>query len=440
MLGALLLAAGCDGHSVDDLGATLAVTVRASVGAAGAESNGPSSLEFMTLFTRKSVSADGRYVAFQSDATNLVPINLGGFTNVFVFDRLSGTTVLASVPPAGGAFAGPSACPAISADGRYVVFQTDEGFPIVIYRRDLQSGQTVQVSLNTSDANPDDGCYNPCISGDGRYVTFQSSAFDLIANPPGNIFFDVYRRDMTVAPSAGGNELVNFDAGGSEPSVDSGWATISADGRYVAFETWADIDAGDNNGAWDIYVRDMNATAAAGLVRVSADLAIGDSNGDSHGASISADGNWVAFESFATNLVAGDANSLRDVFLASRTGGPIRRVSVHSSGAEAQGGAGSLNASVSGDGRFVAFQSNSVNLVDDDTNQATDIFIHDTRTGTTARVSVRTFGAQTGLFQDSTFPAISDDGRFVAFDSKASNLVDGDSNGVQDVFLRGPLR
>ncbi len=443
MLGALLLAAGCEGHSVDDLGATLAVTVRASVSDAGAESNGPSSLESaLPLFSRKCVSGDGRYVAFQSDATNLTPINLGGFINVFVYDRLAGTTVLASLPPAGGTFAGASTCPAISADGRYVVFQTTEGFLTVVYRRDLATNTTVMASESSADGPPADGCFNPCVSGDGRYVTFHSSSWDLIANPPGNFYYDLYRRDMNTAASAGGNELVNFDAGGSEPSVDSGWATLSADGRYVAFETEAGIDAADNNGAWDVYVRDMQQTAAAGLVRVSADLAIGDSDGNSHNPSISADGNWVAFESLATNLVPGDTNTLCDVFLAARSGGPIRRVSVHSSGAQAQGGfgAGSAWASVSGDGRFVAFHSDTFNLVDGDTNQAADVFVHDVVSGTTTRASVRTFGGQSGLNQVSRFASISDDGRFVAFGSMAGNLVDGDTNGLSDVFLRGPLR
>ncbi len=184
--------------------------------------------------------------------------------------------------------------------------------------------------------------------------------------------------------------------------------------------------------AWGCTVMCMSASALAqGTWRVSADSSGVDGNGGSYEPSISGDGRFVAFWSPATNLVPGDTNSKEDVFVHDRQSGTTTRVSVDSLGV--QGNGASLFPSISGDGRFVAFQSRATNLVPGDTNGWSDVFVHDRQTGTTTRVSVDSSGVQGNL--DSSFPSISGDGRFVAFYSFANNLVSGDTNGRADVLV-----
>lgn len=155
---------------------------------------------------------------------------------------------------------------------------------------------------------------------------------------------------------------------------------------------------------------------------------------DSRAPAISAYGRYVAFHTFAGNLVPGDTNASADVFVHDLVTGHTQRVSVDSAGAEAD--KASFGPSISGDGRYVAFNSDATNLVPDDTNQATDAFVHDLVTGQTQRVSVDSAGAaQASSGFDPAPPAISEDGRYVAFDSDASNLVPSDTNEAQDVFV-----
>jgi len=166
--------------------------------------------------------------------------------------------------------------------------------------------------------------------------------------------------------------------------------------------------------------------------RVSVDSLGVQGNGDTYEASISADGRYVAFESAASNLVSGDTNSFTDVFVRDRQSGTTKRVSVSSLGA--QGNNDSNGASISADGRYVAFSSRASNLIGGDTNVTSDVFVRDRQSGTTERVSIGSGGAQAN---DASGPAsISADGRFVAFVSDATNLVSGDTNGVTDIFVR----
>jgi hypothetical protein len=155
-------------------------------------------------------------------------------------------------------------------------------------------------------------------------------------------------------------------------------------------------------------------------------------NGHSYDPSTSADGRYVAFESYATNLVVNDTNGWGDIFVHDRQTGTTSRISVDSSGT--QGNDDSYHPSISADGRFVAFHSYATSLVTGDTNGSWDVFVHDRQTGTTARVSVHSAGTQCN--GDSYYPSISADGRFVAFYSEATNLVTGDTYGVRDIFVR----
>src|SRR5215813_8861590 len=172
--------------------------------------------------------------------------------------------------------------------------------------------------------------------------------------------------------------------------------------------------------------------AAGSTTRVSVDSAHRQANGPSSAAAISADGRFVAFESNATNLVPGDTNGLTDIFVNDHGAGGTIRASVDSLGRQANGP--SFNPAISADGRFVAFESDATNLVAGDTNGKRDVFVHDVTAGTTVRVSVDSLGRQSN--GPSFNPAITGDGRFVAFESDATNLAPGDTNRFRDIFVR----
>src|SRR6185295_7492640 len=186
---------------------------------------------------------------------------------------------------------------------------------------------------------------------------------------------------------------------------------------------------GDTNGASDIFVRDL---VGGTTERVSIPNGSGQADAASYAPSISADGRFVVFESEATNLVGGDTNNLRDIFVRDRQLGVTERVDVPTGGGEAD--ATSYTPSISADGRFVSFGSLATDLVGGDTNGTGDVFLRDRQIGTTARVSVDSAGAQGNFVSDD--PVISADGRYVAFRSYATNLVPGDTNGFTDVFVR----
>jgi Tol biopolymer transport system component len=332
-----------------------------------------------------SISADGRFVAFESDATNLVASDTNGSRDVFVRDRQTGTTELVSVDSSGIQFnaKGGSTNPSISADGRYVAFELAPGAStssyVTIMVHDRLNKTTELVSAN--------------------YQT-------------------------------GKEKLGRVNNHSVDPS-------ISADGRFVAFESAAtNMVSGDTNGSRDVFVRNLLGKTTE---RVSLNVSRDQGNGPSSNPSISADGSIVAFESAATNMVAGDTNGADDVFVRSVLGKTIKRVSVNNSGI--QGNSRSFDPSISADGRFVAFESAATNMVAGDTNVTYDVFVHRvaidaTQKGTTQRASVDSTGVQGNL--RSSNPSLSADGNIVAFDSDASNLVPNDTNGTSDVFQHEP--
>ena len=413
-------------------------TERVSVDSAGNEGNGHSDYP-------PAISADGRYVAFNSRAFNLVPGDTNGKTDVFVHDRQTGVTERVSVDSAGeednGGLGGRVYPPAITPDGRYVAFSstgnnlvpgdTNQCFPFAscpdVFVHDRQTGVTERVSVDSAGNQGNTASYAPTISTDGRYVAFESLASNLV---PGDTFvaFDIFVHDR----QTGATTLVSVDSAGNGGNASSFDPAMSADGRYVAFYSRADnLLSDDTNGADDVFVHDRQTGATT---RVSVDSAGNQGNGGSYGADISADGRYVAFDSRASNLVPGDTNSAVDVFVHDRQNGITERVSVDSEGNEGYG----FYAAISGDGRYVAFASwASSNLVPDGCTGYPDcleVFIHERQTGTTARVSVDSGGNPAN--DDSRNPAMSADGRYVAFASWADNLVPGDTNGSGDVFVR----
>lgn len=410
-------------------------TVRVSVTSNGVQAAGGFS-------QGATVSADGRHVAFQSNATNLVAGDTNGQVDVFVHDRLTGTTTRPSVTTGGvQAVGGPSVSPALSADGRYVAFESDATNLVAgdtngmedIFVHDRVAGTTTRVSVVTGGAQATgggaNGSFDPAISPDGRYVAFDSFATNLVAGDT-NGQRDVFVHDRVT----GTTTRVSMATDGAQATGGGSYqSALNGDARYVAFASDATgLVAGDTNGQTDAFVHDRTTGVTT---RVS--VATGGIQGTGSGyvglsPTLSADGRYVAFQSGSANLVVGDTNAQVDVFLHDRTGNVTTRVSLGAGSAEASGG-GSGSVALSGDGRYLAFSSSATNLVAGDGNAVQDVFVRDVSTSTTLRVSVGPDGTQAN--GGSLTPALSADGRYVAFFSSSTNLVPSDTNAETDVFL-----
>ncbi len=405
-------------------------TTRVSVNSSGTQGN--------DFSINPSISADGRYVAFESDADNLVPGDTNGTRDIFIYDRQTGNTTRVSVSSSGTQGNSFSFNPSISADGRYVAFpseannlvsgDTNDEADIFVY--DRQTGNTTRVSVNFRGAQGNDDSINPSISADGRYVTFESEADSLIPDDTNGENDRGDGADIFVYDRQTGNTTrVSVSSSGTQGNSFSINPSISADGRYVTFESDADnLVSDDTNGENDIFVYDRQ-TGNTTLVSVSSDGT--QASGNSRLASISADGRYVTFESNADNLVSDDTNDEADIFVYDRQTRSTTLVSASSDGT--QGNNNSRFPSISADGRYVTFESNADNLVSGDTNDEADIFVYDRQTGNTTRVSVSSDGTQAS--GNSRFPSISADGRYVTFESNADNLVNGDTNDENDIFV-----
>lgn len=344
------------------------------------------------------------------------------------------STTRASVDPSGVEGNNDSAWPTISADGRFVAFESkannlvsgDTNRKLDVFVHDEVTGGIDRVSVDSYGTEGNRASSTPSISGDGRYVAFQSNASNLVPSDT-NSTIDVFVHDRVT----GITERASVDSSGAEGNSSSIAARISSDGRFVAFVSYAsNLVPGDTNSVTDIFVHDRTTAVTE---RVSVDASGAEGDGNCWSPSLSADGRFVAFESFSSNLVAGDTDGANDVFVRDRTLGLVERASVDSSGAEENGG--SFSPSISANGQVVVFSSDASNLDAGDTNRMTDVFVHDQTTGVTQRIDVDSFGAQTNNYSY-TFPAsISEDGDVVAFGSDASNLVPGDGNGAGDVFV-----
>jgi Tol biopolymer transport system component len=404
-----------------------------------------------------SISADGRFVAFQSTADDLVATDTNGTWDVFVRDRESGTTTLVSVNKDGtdsgkvGTSGWGSFSPMISADGRFVTFTSDAADLVAtdangrhdIFVRDLQSGTTNLVSVNEEGADSGNGnSWISAISADGRFVAFTSIADDLV-NTDTNGVYDVFVRDL----QRGSTTLVSVNKDETDSGNDgSNYPVISSDGRIVAFESYADdLVATDTNGKRDVFVRDFQSgtTTLVSVNKDGTDSGNGYSNAQREDTqipqpTISADGRFVAFESTANDLVATDTGGY-DVFVRDLQNGTTTLISVNKDGT-GSGNGDSWNPVVSPDGQFVAFTSFASDLVETtDTNGERDVFVRDLQSGTTTLVSINKDGTDSGTcagFCYSSFPMISPDGRFVVFNSGANDLVATDNNGRWDVFVR----
>ncbi|MFC3690895.1 hypothetical protein [Chenggangzhangella methanolivorans] len=340
-------------------------TARVSRGRGGAEANGAS--------YRPAISGDGRFVAFTSTASNLVEGDTNGKADVFVFDRRTETTERVSVADGGGEGDGPSDFAAISADGRRVAFQTDATnlFPedenklSDILMRDRAAGTTTLISKSSNGVPNEGQNMTPAISADGRYVVFWGDS-------QGDFRVYAVLRHDTVT---GRTECV--EVMGPRRCMESlpqfSPTAVSADGRFVAVQRFIDGDTGTD----ETYVSGVVAVdMKTGEERIVSRPASGDlANYDSYRPTISADGRYVAFTSGASNLVPGDTNKKWDVFVTDRLSGAVTRVNV--GGKSRQASLYSDLASITADGRIVTFSSQAPQLVDGDTNGAFDVFMRD---------------------------------------------------------------
>ncbi len=333
------------------------------------------------------ISADGRFVVFSSDSDDLVSIDSNGKWDIFVRDLQKGMTTLVSVNRDGIDSANAGAAyysPVISANGRYVAFSSgsddlvtvDSNGQWDVFVRDLQNGTTTLLSVNqdgVDSANADSG--NPVISADGRFVVFTSSADDLVSRD-GNSTQDVFIRDLQRATTS----LVSINKAGADSGNDSSYyGSISTDGRFVAFTSNAgDLVSRDTNNQWDVFVRDLHSGTTS-LVSINKD---GSDSGNARLSvvppAISADGRFVTFVSFADDLVA-------------------------------------------------TKEDNGPNVA--------DVFVRDLERGTTTLVTANKNVNVFGFLDDSISPVISADGRFVAFDCYSDELLANDTNGTSDIFV-----
>ena len=391
-----------------------------------------------------SISADGRFVAFKSSASNLVENDTNGSDDMFVHDRETGVTERVSVSSTGAQSVSEgfsiSRRPVINADGRYVSFGSyatnlveNDGISNDVFIRDRELALTEIVNISTGGLRANRGTTeiaNP-ISADGRFVVFTSIANNLVGWTNGESHVFIRDREL------GRTNFVSVSSSGVQGDAGSSFPSISADGRFIAFASEANnLVDGDTNGQGfgdrDIFV---HARETGITERINLTTGGGQVNGQSNRPSISADGRYVAYYSNADNLVANKTNGIFDVYVRDRVTGNTEILSVSSAGVLGNGL--SVDPSISADGRFIAFASQANNLVDGDTNgpgfSGRDIFVHDRISGITERVSVTKAGVQAN--NNSFDPVISADGRYIAFTSNATNLVDGDTNARSDVFM-----
>jgi Tol biopolymer transport system component len=403
-------------------------TVRVSVAAGGGDTNGNSNWP--------SASADGRYVAFSSWASNLVPNDTNDNPDIFVRDLQTGTTRLVSVASDRTQANGPSFTPSISGDGNVIAFRSDatnlvpndtEGHTDVFVHT-MSTGETIRVSQKPTGLGANRDSIEPSISANGKVVAFSSLAHNLVPQPVDatGLCCDIFVSHLATGHITLGDPMLT--GGGAS---DSFLPVLSATGRYLAFGSWGcgiakDIECLDESNVYELDLK----TDTMSLVSRAYSGSVGFGCGANP--AISSDGTKVAFISDGDNLVPNDTNQAYDVFLRDMTTGVTQRVSVTSKGAQTNGGLGRVT--MSGDGRDVVFQSDAWNMVPNDANGVSDIFVHDMRTGKTFRASVSSAGTEANGYSGNA--TISADGHLVVFESDASNLAGKDKNFTTDIYGR----
>lgn len=412
----------------------MGASVNAQVGLVERVSVGNFGLQANHASTGCDINADGRYVAFGSGASNLVEGDTNGVSDIFVRDRQLGTTVRVSVSSAGEEANNASYWPSISGDGRLVAFYSaatnlvasDTNACLDVFVHDLLTGITTRVSQSTSNVQGDQDSSEPSLSNNGRYVVFSSMATNLVDDDMRD-YEDVFVRDLHTGQTIRAS-IDFYDEGVGHSG--SGTSSISDNGQFVAFATGAPNLGASSNGM--AVVRHDVATLENVLASASSSGQPGNSfSGQSSPVCMSLDGRYVVFESRANNLVPNDTNITSDIFFRDVLAGTTSRVSVGTGGYQAD--RQSHMGSMSGNGRYIVFYSEARNLVPGSTDSDYDIYLHDRLLQTTKLVSVPSNGQHPN--EASYRPAMSSDGRFVAFESRATNLTEGDTNGFQDIYI-----
>ncbi len=387
------------------------------------------------------LSSDARFVVFESAASNLVASDSNQMVDVFRADLSTGVVSLVSVNTDGTQGNGNSSEPAISADGSVVVFKSfannlvanDSNGTTDIFLRYMNTGETIRVSLSTFGEQSNNQSSRPAVSGDGNCVVYESIASNLVegdSNTVSDIFLRRVSDQTTVRVS-----MNSLGASGNFNQVDlsSSNAAISSDGKFVAFDSYAaNLVVGDTNEQSDVFVFDIDKSIVS---RVSVSSTGEQGAAGSHSPSIDRNGNQITFISDASNLVADDTNKNMDVFLYNRANSITTLVSTTKDFSSANDV--SLKASIDEAGEFVVFESFASNLVDSDANSAGDIFLRNLRTGDLTRVS-ESFNGELNSFSRS--PSVSSGGRFIAFHSYATNINPRDTNIVSDIVLVGRIQ
>lgn len=377
-------------------------------------------------------SADGRYVVFSSVATNLVTNDTNAKSDIFIRDRQSGTTTRISVQNDGTQVNGDSRNPSISAAGDLVVFESDatnlvtddaNGFTdIFLFNRGTSTVTLISRRDPATPSNNNSG--SPVISADGLFVAYHSDATNLILNDT-NTAKDVFLYDVT----GGTTTRVSERTTGIESDGASSNPAISADGSAVVFQSDAtNLIVNDTNSFTDIFLFE---SAGPSLSRVSLRFNGNEANGDSTAPAVSDDGQIVAYQSDATDLVTNDSNGFTDIFVYDVGAATTQRVSVDTLGTDTNGN--SFAPRLSETGQYVVFRSEASDVVTNDTNAMIDVFVADRVAADTARVSVRSTGLQsTG---NSLSSALNNNANFVAFLTSATDLATADTNAFNDVYV-----
>lgn len=366
---------------------------RITVDANGNQTRGD--FQFIAELTTPGLSADGRFATYASYAGDLVADDTNHTRDIFVFDRETLQTTRVSIASDGTQSNSLSESPSISADGRYVAFwsnannlvENDTNNVADTFVHDRQTGETTRISIDSTGIQGNAGSYGTTISADGRYVTYSSFASNLVSadtNGERDVFvFDRQTQQTT---------RVSIDSEGNQGNGLSRFPAISGNGRYVAFHSSADnLASGDTNRHFDVFVFDRQ-TQQTSAVSLSSQGTFGDR--DSFDPMLSADGRFVVFESEASNLAVGDTNNKVDIFVHDRQTGKTTSVSSRAD----VGNGNSYDAAISADARYITFASDASNLVAGDTNDRTDIFRYDRQTETLTRISENSTSANGGSY------------------------------------------
>lgn len=399
---------------------------RLSISNASIEGNNSSSTPQISM------EGTGRYVVFSSEADNLISGDSNGFSDIFLFDRFNNKILKISFGAGKTQANGNSFNPSLSKNGRYIAYESDADNIVAsdtnlvrdIFVYDIQGQSTLRVSLSTGKTQANSTSQNAMISGDGLFVVFESDASNLVGSD-NNTASDIFLHNLSSSTTT----RVSVKSNGNQATGESRNSKISENGQFIVFQSDAfDLINSDTNSVADIFLHDTNTSAT---IRVSISSAAAELAVESTNPNISPDASIIAFESASNTAVINDTNEVVDIFSYVKATTAVSRVSVASS--KVQANAASSSPSLSTDGRYISFVSSANNLDPDDLNEVDDIFVHDRTTGDTALVSTTVLGTE--VLAASSSPSINSNGQFTAFSSNADNLVNSDTNDVQDIFV-----